>query len=256
MEGPDTVGAFITDTIAFADFRIPDPEYWPRIREICDEYGVLMILDETLVGCCRTGEMWAIDHWGVVPDILLTAKALTAGYAPCSAMVVREGIYEDFPDDVPLSHMQSWGGHGLAAAAAERALTVYHEEDMPGVARVRGEWLLRRLEGLRSSPVVKDVRGLGLWVAIEFMDPDTGESLAKGMKGRWMWGRELMQCLHEVGCVAPRMSEGVLQVSPPLTASDDELEFAATATEEVVARMEHQIGEEREKVASRTRHRF
>jgi adenosylmethionine-8-amino-7-oxononanoate aminotransferase len=256
LEGPDTVAAFITDTIAFADFRIPDDGYWPRIREICDEYEILLILDETLVGCCRTGEMWAIDHWGVVPDILLTAKALTAGYAPCSAMVVRDGIYEEFPDDVPLAHMQSWGGHGVAAAAADKALEIYDRENMPAVARTAGEKLLRRLEGLGSNPVVKEVRGLGLWIAIEFMDPETGESLAQGMKGRWMWGRELMQLLHEVGCLAPRMSEGVLQISPPFVSSDDELEFVASATEEVVARMERAIREERDEVARRTRQHF
>src|SRR5262249_24210593 len=142
MEDPDTVAAVIGEPVSITQFRIPDGDYWPRVREICDEYGVLLIVDESVTGCCRSGKMWAIEHWGVVPDIMIVAKSLSAGYAPISAMVVREHVYEAFGETGGSPSVQSYGGHGASAAAGAKALEVFVDERMDEVAEGIGRMLI------------------------------------------------------------------------------------------------------------------
>jgi adenosylmethionine-8-amino-7-oxononanoate aminotransferase len=227
MEGPETVAAFIGEPVAIMQFTIPDADYWPRVREICDEYGVLMIADETLTGCCRTGRFWGIDNWGVTPDVLVAAKAVSSGYAPVAAMVVREHVYEAFGDAVPSPSVQSYGGHGASAAAGARAFEVYETERMDEVAERRGADLEARLAHLADHPLVRDIRRIGLWIAIELKDQTTGESLARGLHGRWAVAPLLSRLLLAHGCAAARMSEGLLHVAPPLTSSDTDFDVIA-----------------------------
>lgn len=229
MEGPETIAAFFGEPVAIMQFAIPDADYWPRVREICDEYGILLITDETLLGCCRTGRWWGIDHWGITPDVMVVAKALSGGYAPVAAMVVREALYEAFTDDVPSPSVQSYGGHGAGAAAAAKALEIYESERMDVVAERVGQVLEQRFSGFRDHPAVHDIRRLGLWLAVELQDPATGESLAQGLRGRWSVAPELSRRLLAAGCAAARMSEGILHVSPPMVATDDDLDFVTSA---------------------------
>ncbi len=227
MEGPETVAAFIGEPVAIMQFTIPDGDYWPRVREICDEYGVLMIADETLTGCCRTGRFWGIQRWGVTPDVLIAAKAVSAGYAPVAAMVVRDHVYAAFGDDVPSPSVQSYGGHGASAAAAARAFEVYELERMDELAERRGAELEERISGLRDHAVVHDIRRIGLWLAIELKHPSTGASLARGMQGRWEVAPLLSRVLLDHGLAAARMSEGLLHIAPPFIATDSDLDFIA-----------------------------
>ena len=225
MEGPETVAAFIGEPVAIMQFTIPDADYWPRVREICDEYGVLFIADETLTGCYRTGTPWAIERWGVTPDVLVAAKAVSAGYAPVAAMIVRDEIYDAFDDRVPSPSVQSYGGHGASAAAGARAFQVYADERMGEVAERRGAELERLLQPLCAHPLVRTIRRVGLWMALELQDPETGQSLAQGLRGRWSVGPLLSRLLLTQGLAAARMSEGLLHVAPAYTATDDDFAF-------------------------------
>lgn len=243
LEGPETVAAFIGEPVAITEFRIPDKDYWPRIRQICDEFGILLIADETLVGCCRSGKMWAIEHWDVVPDIMVVAKALSASYAPIAAMVVREHVYQAFGDNVPSPSVQSYGGHGASAAAGAKTLEIFSAEKMDKVAEAVGTKLENRLNGVRSKSIVKDVRRLGCWVGIELANPRTGESLARGLRGHYAIAKEVVQCLLEMGCAAARMSEGILHVAPPFITTDDEIDFIAETVDKVLHRMENVIAQ-------------
>lgn len=227
MEGPETVAAFIGEPVAIMQFTIPDDDYWPRVREICDEYGVLMIADETLTGCCRTGQFWGIQRWGVTPDVLVAAKAVSSGYAPVAAMIVRNHVYDAFTDAVPSPSVQSYGGHGASAAAAARAFEVYETERMDEVAERRGAELEERLTGLRDHPLVGDIRRIGLWIALELRDPRTGESLAQGIRGRWAVAPLLSRALLAHGCAAARMSEGLLHIAPPFVSTDADFDYIA-----------------------------
>src|SRR5574341_1115618 len=111
-QGPDTVAAFIAEPIAGATLGavVPPPDYWPRIREICDKYGILLIADEVMSGWGRTGEWFAVDNWDVVPDIITTAKGITSGYVPLGAVIVREKIAKFFDDKVLYAGL-TYNGH-------------------------------------------------------------------------------------------------------------------------------------------------
>lgn len=234
MEGPETIAAFIGEPVAIMQFTIPDGDYWPRVREICDEYGILLIVDETLTGCCRSGRFWAIQHWDVVPDVLVTAKAVSSGYAPVSAMIVRDHIYEAFGDAVPSPSVQSYGGHGASAAAGARAFEVYETERMDVVAERRGAELEDRLAPTLEHPLVREIRRIGMWLAIELQDPSTGDSLARGLQGRWEVGPLLSRLLLEHGCAAARMSEGLLHMAPPYIATDSDLDLITERVTQVL----------------------
>jgi adenosylmethionine-8-amino-7-oxononanoate aminotransferase len=227
LEGPETIAAFIGEPVAIMQFTIPDGDYWPRVREICDEYGVLLIADETLTGCCRTGQFWGIQRWGVTPDVLVAAKAVSSGYAPVAAMVVRDHIYDAFEDGVPSPSVQSYGGHGASAAAAARAFEVYESERMDLVAEERGAAIEARLAPLRDHKAVRDIRRVGLWLALELRHPVTGESLARGLKGTWQVAPLLSRRLLAHGLAAARMSEGLLHVAPPFISTDSDLDVIA-----------------------------
>ncbi|HEY1365893.1 MAG TPA: aminotransferase class III-fold pyridoxal phosphate-dependent enzyme [Gaiellaceae bacterium] len=225
LEGPDTVAAVIGEPVSITEFRIPDADYWPRVREICDEYGVLLIVDETLTGCCRSGNVWAIERWGVVPDAMVVAKSLSAGYAPISALVVREHVYEAFGDFAGSPSVQSYGGHGASSAAGAKTLEIYVDERMHEVAEALGQTLQSRLEPLRDRAVVKDLRRLGSWLAFELCDPRTGETLARGLRGEYDVARHITRSLLDHGCAAARMSEGLLHISPPYVSTAEDVDF-------------------------------
>jgi adenosylmethionine-8-amino-7-oxononanoate aminotransferase len=237
LEGPDTIAAFIGEPVAITEFRIPDKDYWPRVRQICDEYGILWIADETLVGCCRSGKMWAVDHWNVVPDVLIVAKSLSAGYTPIAAMIVRDHIYEAYGDTTPSPSVQSYGGHGAAAAGGAKTLEIYEKERIPEVAESVGQKLMERLQDVRSRPYVKDVRRFGCWVGIELMNPKNGQTLACGLRGKYEIAREIIPRLLAEGCAAARMSEGILHAAPPFITTEAELDFIGEKLHRVLDQM-------------------
>ncbi len=164
----------------------------------------------------------------MTPDVLVAAKAVSSGYAPVAAMIVREHIYEAFGDAVPSPSVQSYGGHGASAAAGARAFEVYETERMDEVAERRGAELEARLAHLRDHPLVRDIRRIGLWIAIELQDPATGESLARGLQGT-LGGRARCSagCCSPTAVRRPRMSEGLLHIAPPLVATDSDFDFIA-----------------------------
>ena len=234
LEGPETVAAVIGEPVAITEFRIPDQTYWPRVREICDEYGLLLIIDETLVGCCRSGRMWGIEHWDVVPDVMVVAKALSGGYAPVAAMIVREHVFAAFGRDTGSPSVQSYGGHGATAAAGAKAMEIYLEERMDRVAESLGQQLFEMLSGVREFPIVGDVRRFGLWVGIELVDPATGKSHATGIRGKYQVAKHLSRSLLKLGCAAARMSEGILHLAPPYVSTAEDLEFVTEAVVSVL----------------------
>ena len=238
MEGPDTVAAVIGEPVSITEFRIPDADYWPRVREICDEYGILLIIDETVTGCCRSGKMWAIEHWNVVPDVMVVAKSLSGGYAPIAAMVVREHVYEAFGESAGSPSVQSYGGHGASAAAGAKALSIYVDERMDEVAEALGQTLIEQLRPVLDKPIVKDIRRLGSWVGIEMQDPRTGNTLATGLRGSYDVARHVTRLLLDHGCAAARMSEGIVHISPPYISTEEDIEFVLQTIPVVLDGME------------------
>jgi putrescine aminotransferase len=161
---------------------VPPDSYFPRVREICDRYGVLLIADEVQTGMGRTGAMWGLDHWGVVPDILCLGKSLGGGVMPLSAFVSTPEIWEVMIPN-PIIHSTTFGGNPLACAAGIAAITVTLDEDLPSQAAVRGEYLLRELRWLRDRypDVLADVSGKGLLIGMEFTSQEVGWKVASGL---------------------------------------------------------------------------
>lgn len=165
-ESPDLVAAFIAEPVMQANGAQPaPPEYFPRIREICDKYEVLFIADEVITGFGRTGEWFAMNHWDVEPDMITMAKAMTAGYIPLGAVITRKEIWDALPG---FPHVHTYDGHPAATAASLAAINIYERDDLITRARETGAYLLDSLRRLESLPIVGQVRGLAMWVAVDF----------------------------------------------------------------------------------------
>jgi len=169
-EGPDKIAAVIMEGVVGSNgLIIPPDDYWPRVREICDKYGILLISDEVMSGWGRTGKWFAVDNWDVTPDIITTAKGITSGYVPLGAVIVSEPIAKFF-DDKYLYAGLTYNGHALACAAALATIAVYEEDHLIENAVTVGKHLGEALEGIKARHLsVGDVRYIGLFSAIELV---------------------------------------------------------------------------------------
>ena len=161
---------------------VPPAEYFPRARELCTRYGALLIADEIQTGMGRTGKLWGVDHWDVVPDIMCLGKSIGGGVMPLSAFISTSEIWEVMIPN-PIIHSTTFGGNPLACAAGLAAIQVTLEEDLPAQAAAKGDFLLRELGCLRERypGVLRDARGKGLLIGMEFPTQEIGWKVASGL---------------------------------------------------------------------------
>lgn len=175
MEDADTVAAVMVEPIGHTGGIIdPPPEYLPILREICDRHNILLIFDEIITGLGRTGQLFAADTFGVVPDVLCTAKGLSGGFAPLSAMICRQGIAEAFwgpiTENPGFVEGHTFEGNPISCAAGIAVLREILERDLCANARAQGERLRAGFERLaRKYGVIGDIRGKGLLQGVEFV---------------------------------------------------------------------------------------
>lgn len=211
MVGED-VGAVLLEPIqGEGGVNIPDDNYLPGVRQLCDEFGALLILDEVQTGMGRTGKMFCNEHYGVVPDILCLAKAFGGGIMPAGATVATEKVFSVLFEN-PFLHTTTFGGNPLACAAAIAAINVLIEEKLPERAADMGEYMLA---GLRKAAAgheneLVDVRGKGLLMALEFVDNEVGFEVAKHMFD------------NGVLVTGTLINAQVIRVEPPLTITKKE----------------------------------
>lgn len=169
-EGPDNIAAIIMEGVTGSNgLIVPPDDYWPRVREICNKYGILLISDEVMSGWGRTGKWFAVDNWDVVPDIITTAKGITAGYVPLGAVIVSDKIAEYFNDKMLWAGL-TYSAHPLSCAAAVATIDVYREDGLIENASHLGKYLGKRLEEIKLKHVsVGDVRYIGLFSALEIV---------------------------------------------------------------------------------------
>ena len=182
----DDIAAVVAEPIqGEAGAVVPPDEYWPRLREVCDHYGVLLVADEVQTGMGRTGEIFGVDHWNVTPDIICLGKALGGGVVPMSAFFSTPKIWECMEPN-PFMHTTTTGGNPLACSAALAAITVLLEEDLAGQAKTKGEYIRSQIEQLqqRYPGVLAEVRGLGLLIGMEFPTDGIGYKVAAGLFSR------------------------------------------------------------------------
>ena len=171
---PSTVAALIAEPVT-NDGVVPGPDYWPMLREICNEYGVVLIADEVTTGLGRTGKMFGVDHWGVEPDIMTMAGGLGGGYMPVGATTTTTAIADRFAGtDSHFRHVFTFAGHPVAAAVALKSIEIIEAEGLVENAAASGEYLMESLSTLTGDhPIVGDVRGLGLLCGIELVSDRT-----------------------------------------------------------------------------------
>ena len=169
-ENPETIAAIFMEGVTGSNgLIVPPDDYWPRTREICDKYGILLVSDEVMSGWGRTGKWFAVDNWGVIPDMITTAKGLTSGYVPLGAVIVSDKISKYF-DDKMLYLGLTYSGHALACAAGVATLEVFDEDGLIENAAKLGRYLGQRLEEIKKRHVsVGDVRYIGLFSTIELV---------------------------------------------------------------------------------------
>jgi len=234
--GSNKVAAVIVEPVVGSNGIIPPPpEYFPRLREICDAWDVVLIVDETMTGLGRTGKIFAIEHYGIVPDITVMGKALGV-YCPLAATVFSSKISETF-DDCAFAHGQSFSGHALGCAAALASLRVIEEENLLDQVVKKGRYLGQRLEKLRRAhKSIGDVRGLGLFWTLELVkDPETRESFRKHTE---KYARTVVTdiaefLLQEKNIYIPADKFGIWVV-PPLVVTREEIDYIVDAIDEAL----------------------
>jgi taurine--2-oxoglutarate transaminase len=179
LEGPGTIAGFILETVVGTNgVLVPPDGFLQGMRALCDRYGILLIADEVMSGFGRTGEWFAVNHWGVVPDLMTMAKGLTSAYVPLGAVAIRRPIAEHFRERT-FSGGLTYNSHPLACAAALATIAVYEEDRLIEQARERGALMKTLLADLAARhATVGAVRSIGLFGCIELCKPGTREPLA------------------------------------------------------------------------------
>ena len=235
--GPESVAAVILEPVvgSTAGALVPPDGYLPRVAELCRHHGILLIADEVMCGFGRTGARFAVDHSGVVPDILVAGKGLAGGYAPIGGVYVREEVVAPIAEAGDDVMFYTFGAHPMACAAADAVLAIVEREGLVERARLQGEKLRAKLARLESHPHVAEVRGQGLLQAVELVkDRATLEPFPAelGLVNRVIGAGLAHGAFFYPGGAPP--AQDVVCIGPPLIVSDDELELLATALEKAI----------------------
>lgn len=185
-EGPDSVSAFVAEPIvgATAGALVPRDGYFQRIRQICDRYDVLLIADEVMTGIGRTGKNFGIDHWQVIPDLIVSSKGLASGYSPIFCVIATEEIHRAIKEaSGSFVHGHTYSQNPLSCAVGLAVLSYTEENQLIPRCAQMGQYLLDRLQILRKREIVGDVRGKGLFAGVEYVrDKETKETFDPGIK--------------------------------------------------------------------------
>jgi adenosylmethionine-8-amino-7-oxononanoate aminotransferase len=220
FEGPDTVAAVFLEPVQNAGGCFPPPPgYFERVREICDEYDVLLVSDEVICAFGRLGRYFGSEVYGYQPDIITCAKGLTSGYAPAGAMIASDRLFEPFARGTAMfAHGYTWGGHPVSSAVALANLEIFERERLNEHVAANSPAFRATLEKLLDLPIVGDVRGDGFFFGIELVkDKATKETFDDDESERLLRGF-LSKALFEAGlyCRADDRGDPVIQLSPPL----------------------------------------
>lgn len=226
-EGPETIAAVVAEPIvgSTAGALVPPDEYWPRLREICTRHGVLLVADEVMTGFGRTGKRFAVDHWDVVPDILVAGKGLAGTYAPMGGVFAREEVVAPLVETRTDLMFYTYGAHPVAVAAANAVLEIMERERLVERAAELGALLRERLTKLAGHPNVAEIRGRGLLQAIELvadretLEPFPPEAAMRDRVVAASFGMGVF--VYPGGCDPAR---DVICIGPPFVISESEID--------------------------------
>jgi adenosylmethionine-8-amino-7-oxononanoate aminotransferase len=228
FEGPNSVAAVFIEPVQNSGGCFPPPPgYLERVREICDEYDVLMVADETITAFGRIGDYFAVNRFGVIPDIITCAKGMTSGYSPLGAMIASDRLFEPFKKGTTaFLHGYTWGGHPVSAAVAMANLDIFERESLNKNVQKNEANFRKTLEKLTDLPIVGDVRGAGYFYGIELVkDKKTRETFNEDESERLLRGY-LSKALFDNGlyCRADDRGDPVIQLAPPLIIGQPEFD--------------------------------
>jgi taurine--2-oxoglutarate transaminase len=230
-EGADRVAAIILETVPGTNgILVPPDGYLAGVRALCDEFGIMMICDEVMAGFGRCGEWFAVNHWGVEPDLITFAKGVNSGYVPLGGVLISRAIADTFRDRVYQGGL-TYSGHPLACAAAVASINIFEDEGIVQNARMIGDTILgpRLRELAAKHDVIGEVRGLGVFWAMELVsdraartpaDMATMQRFVAGCKERGVW---------------PFMAANRIHVVPPCNVSVDDAHLGLDVMDEVLA---------------------
>jgi adenosylmethionine-8-amino-7-oxononanoate aminotransferase len=246
QEGPENVAAFIAEPVIGTSMSavVPPPEYYPIIRGTCDEYDILLIVDEVMSGIGRTGEKWGIDHWQVIPDMITTAKGISSGYSPLSALILSEKVWKAMANGSKVvMHSSTYGGSPLSCATGVAVMDYIEEHDLVSRAGEMGKKLMGKLEeGLADLPCVGQVRGKGLFIGVEIVaDKETKEPFPVD----WNVTHRIEEEAFENGLLilggVTGLVEGVagdhFELLPPYVVEDEHLRFMVSTLRQSISKV-------------------
>ena len=238
-EGPDSIAAVLMEPVGGTSGAYPAPPgYFERVRELCDEYDVLLISDEVITGFGRCGDWFAIDGEGVQPDMITFAKGVTSAYAPLAGVLVREEIGERLREE-GIAVGQTFAGHPVACAAGVAAMDAYEDRLLDNVRDV-APTLESELRELDSHDAVSDVRGRGFLWGVEFADPETGDPFVDPWAGDEGDNpvEAVVELAAEDGVIVGGGRPGFqLIVAPPLCADEGDVEEAVSVLDDAVGKV-------------------
>lgn len=248
-EGPETVSAFIFETVvgAAGGTIIAPKEYFKIIKGICDKYGVLMIDDEVITGFGRTGKNFAIEHYGVTPDLMVIAKGMGSGYLPIGGVIVHKKIVDAIEQGSGrLIHSFTYAGHAVSCAAASAVLKYLVDHNLIDQAGIMGEILLKKLKTLEEIPMVGQVRGLGMMTGISFVkNKETRESYDP----KYAIADQIHALCFERGLMVLPATVGTedgirgdaLMINPPFIVTEEQMNKAVAILKEVIIEVYNEI---------------
>ena len=238
------VAAFVIETVQGKGCKSPETDFFVRAQELCRKYGTLLISDEIQTGLGRTGKMFGFQHWNLEPDIITLAKTLSGGYVPCGAIVTRREIYQKTFSrmDRCVVHSTTFGRNNLAMACGLAALEVIDNENLVENAAKMGALLMGKIDALRAKhSFIKEVRGKGLMIAIEFHEPKELK-----LKMAWKVLHKIDKVLFAQMVVTQMLSKhriltqvaghamDVVKILPPLIIGEREVDMFVAALDEVL----------------------
>lgn len=221
--GNDIAGIIMEPIQGEAGAIVPPDDFWPRLRQLCDEYRVLLIADEVQTGMGRTGKLWGVDHWNVVPDIITSAKALGGGVMPIGAFMSTPKIWSVL-NSHPDIHSSTTGGNPLACAAAIAAINVTLQENMVEQATKKGKYFIEQLKKIaaRYPDIYRDITGKGLLIGMHFVDDEIGYEIAAGLFKRGVLISGMLN------------NSRVVRIEPPLNISREEIDKVLDRLEDTI----------------------
>jgi adenosylmethionine-8-amino-7-oxononanoate aminotransferase len=248
FEGPDSVSAFIAEPVvgATAGALVPPDGYFQKIREICNRYDILLIADEVMTGMGRTGKNFGIDHWGVVPDMIVVGKGLSSGYTPIAAVLAKEEIHAAIQKGSgAFVHGHTYSQNPLSSAIASAVVAYLIGHDLIARAAKLGEYLLRALESLKRHAFVGEVRGKGLFAGIEFVkDKITKEPFDPGFKLNVRIGNRAFDkglITYPGGGSADGIKGDHILLAPPFVITEDQIQEMVSILDQTFSETSREI---------------